>query len=83
MRAEEFISEERGGYLYHGMNEAKARAVLSNDSMPANWEKWHNNPMDPKAAADFREYEKQPEVMKRQKEWADKVAAMKAAGTYE
>lgn len=48
----------------------------------AKWEKWHNNPMDPVSAADMRAYELQPEVMQRQKEWAEKVAAMKAAGTY-
>lgn len=53
------------------------------DEIAAKWEKWHNNPMDPVAAADMRAYNSQPEVMQRQKEWAEKVAAMKAAGTWE
>ena len=35
---ESILDEERGGYLYHGMNEAKALAVFSNDSIPANWQ---------------------------------------------
>lgn len=38
MRANEFINEERGGYLYHGMPKAKAITVFANDSMPANWQ---------------------------------------------
>jgi len=53
------------------------------DEIAAKWEKYHNNPMDPRAAEDMRQYYLQPEVAARTKAWNDKVAAMKAAGTYE
>lgn len=43
MRAVEFINEEivdeaRAAPLYHNMTDEKARAVFSNDSLPANWQ---------------------------------------------
>lgn len=38
MRANEFITEGREGFLYHGMELDKAVNVLSNDTMPAQWE---------------------------------------------
>ena len=53
------------------------------DEIAAKWEKYHNNPMDPRAAEDMRQYYLQPEVAARTKAWNDEVAAMKAAGTYE
>lgn len=48
----------------------------------ARWEKYHNNPLDPEQAKAHAEYMAQPEVAAREKAWAEKKAAMKAAGTY-